>query len=584
MVSFEEIIAIISRSMSSLKNVITQAPDSQSVLISIGIVIVVAAIFALILKILKQEMIPAYIIAGIILGPLCFGIIRDVSLIRGLAEVGIAFLLFVAGLEMGIKKFKEILGTASITGIIQVVSVTAVSFLILIAFKFTLVEALILGVAISLSSTIVITKILADKNELNTLHAKLIIGVMFVQDIIAIVALALLSQAFSFPFLAIVILKLLLVGSVAVLMHFTILKPLMKHAASLPDLLIITSLAFLFMFVGLAYFLNLSIAIGAFIAGITLANSPYKIEISAKIKEIRNFFSVMFFVAIGMWLTAITSDMLFLLIPLLGILIIVEPAVTAICLRLRGYKTRTSLQVGFSFAQLSEFTLILTIAALSLGIVSQRVFDVTVLTAVISIAATPYTMRLSRPFSKLFTKIFNLIEISAHREEGIPIVGKKTILIFGSHRMGTIFLKQLEKIKRKILVIDFNPNIIKALTRRNIDCIYGDASNPELLSKLERLYLADIRVIISTIPKIEDNLLILKHFKKVKPRIFIALTAEKANDALYLYKQGADYVIVPMIISAEQSIDMIKKINKKQFAKLKRRHISYLQDIHKFLH
>ncbi len=584
MITFTEIITTISQSASSLKNVLALIPETQSMLISIGIIIIIAAVLALILRILKQEMIPAYIIAGLVIGPIGFGLIKDTSLISGLAEIGIAFLLFVAGLEMSIKKFKETLGTAAITGIIQVVSVTVVAFFILIAFKFVLVEALILGIAIALSSTVVITKILSDKGELNTLHARLVIGVMLVQDIIAIIALALLTQTLSFSFIVITMLKLLLIGFVAVLLHLTILKPLMKRAASLPELLLITSLAFLFVFVGLAYFLNLSIAIGAFIGGITLANSPYKIEISAKTKALRDFFSVMFFVAIGMLLTAITKEMLILLIPLLIILIIFEPVITAICLRFKGYKTRTSLQVGFSFAQLSEFTLILTITALSIGLISQRAFDVIVLTAVISIAATPYTMRLSRPLSKVFTKVFSLVKIPAHREEDKPTVGKKTVLLFGSHRMGTIFLKQLEKIKHKILVIDFNPDIIKALTRRHIDCIYGDIANPELLYKLEKLYLADIKVIISTIPKIEDNLLILKHFKKAKPRVFVALTAEKVHDALHLYKQGADYVIVPMVISAEQSIDIIKKLSKKQFAKLKHEHINYLQDIHKFLY
>lgn len=554
----------------------------QSILISVAFVVIIAAAIAFIARILKQDLIPAYIVAGIIIGPLCFGLIKDPTLIKGFAEIGVTFLLFVAGLELSIKKFKESFGTAALTGIIQVISIAAISFFVFIAFKFARVEAVILGLAIAISSTVVVTKILADRGELNTLHARLTIGILLVQDIIVIVALALLTQNLTVMFVILTLLKLVALGFIAWFAHFAFFRHAAKHAASLPELLFIITIAFLFVFVALAFVLEIPIAIGAFIAGITLANSPYKVEIIAKTKALRDFFSVMFFVAIGMWLTHITKDLLFLLIPIFVLLIVVEPVITAILLRLSGYKTRTSLQTGFSFAQISEFALILVVVALGIGLISQRAFDIIILTAVISMAATPYTMRLSKPFSKVFESLFSFRK--AYREKEQPITRKKTVLIFGSHRMGTIFLKQLEKIRHKILVIDFDPEIIKALTKRKIDCIYGDASNPELLNRLERIYLPDARVIISTLPKMEENLLMLKHFKKAKPRVFVALTAEKVHDALHLYKQGADYVIVPMVISAEQSIDMIKKLNKKQFTKLKKEHIAYLEDIHKFLY
>lgn len=556
----------------------------QSMLIAIALVVIIAAAIAFIAKMLKQDLILAYIIAGILIGPLYFGLIKDVSLIKGLAEVGITFLLFTAGLEMSLKNFRRTISTAAIAGIVQVVSVTALTVAILIAFKFGIIEAAIVGIAIALSSTIVVTKLLIDRHEINALHSRLIIGIMLVQDIIAVFALAMLSQTMSLSYIGFTLAKLAMLGLVALLLHLLFLKPLIKHSASSPELLLIMSIALLFFFAGLAYFLGFSIAIGAFIAGITLANNPYKLEISTRIKALRDFFSVMFFVTIGMLLTSITKNMLFILIPILAILIIFEPLMTAIVIRLRGYKTGTSMQVGFAFAQISEFSLILIIAALNVGLITQRAFDLTVLAAVVSIAFTQYTSRINEPLMKFFPRMFSFVKLPAHHEEEKKIFEKKEIILLGSHLMGTVFLKQLKKLKSKLLVVDFNPDITKSLTKQGVDCIYGDASNPELLQRIKDDYLKNLKTIISTLPRLEDNLLLLQYFRKAKPSLFIALRAEKIHEALQLYEAGADYVMVPLVISAEQSLDTIEKLSKHSSGKLKQDHINYLRDLHRFLY
>jgi len=556
----------------------------QTMLVSIALVVIIAAAIAFIAKMLKQDLILAYIVTGILIGPLYFGLVKDVSLIKGLAEIGITFLLFTAGLEMSLKSFKRTMGTAAIAGLVQVVSVMALAVAVLIAFKFGMAEAAIVGIAIALSSTIVVTKLLIDRHEINALHSRLILGIMLVQDIIAVLALALLSQTFSLSYVGIVLGKLAILASVALLMHFLLLKPLIKHSASSPELLLIVSIALLFFFAGLAYFLDFSIAIGAFIAGITLANNPHKLEISTRTKALRDFFSVMFFVSIGMLLTSITKSMLFLLIPVLAILIIFEPLITALVIRLRGYKTGTALQVGFSFAQISEFSLILIMAALSGGLISQRAFDVTVLAAVVSIAFTQYTSRLNEPIARFFPRIFSFIKLPARHEEEKKILEKKEVILLGSHLMGTVFLKQLKKNKSRLLVVDFNPDITRSLKKQGIDCIYGDVSNPELLQRIKDDYLKNLKTIISTLPRLEDNLLLLKYFRKAKPGLFLALRAEKIHEALQLYELGADYVMVPLVISAESSFDTIEKLSKHNLSKLRNEHIAHLKDLHRVLY
>ncbi len=553
---------------------------NPSILVSISLIVIMAALFAFFSKLLKQELILAYIVAGIVLGPLLFGLIKDQRLITGFAEIGITLLLFTAGIEISLKKLKETMNTSILVGFLQVFFVTLASFFVLIAFKFSIVEAIWLGIAISFSSTVVITKILSDKNELNTIHGRFIIGIMLAQDVLAIIALAILTKNLTWIFILISFLKLSAMVLLAIILSF-FLKPIIKKASSSIELLFMISLAFLFLFVLFAYFLNLSIAIGAFIAGVALANTPYKLEISTRIKPLRDFFSVLFFVSIGLLLTNISLDIIFPMIALLFVLIIIEPFVTALFLRIKGYETKTSLQIGFSFAQLSEFTLVLTLAALSLGIISNRAFDIIVLTAVISIAITPYTMKLAKPLNGTLGYLLSFIKTPLKKEMPYITPGEKTILIVGSHRMGSIFLKHLEKIKDNLFVLDFNPEIIRALEKKKISCTYGDLDN---LNILNRLPLKKIEIVISTVPEKDDGILLINYFRKTNPNAIIVLTAQRIDDALELYSKGADYVIMPLISSAEYFMEKLAKPTKEQFKKLKKEQIEHLRKLHHYLY
>ncbi len=571
---------IIGNSVSSI--FLTSPFSDPSILFSIALVVIIAAVLALISKLLKQELILAYIVAGIIIGPLVLGLIKDASLINGFAEVGIVFLLFVAGLEMSLKKLKSSVGTSFLAGIIQVASVTIAGFFVLMAFSFSRIESIWIALAISFSSTVVITKILSDKNELNTLHARLIIGIMLVQDVLAIIALAILSKDFNPLFMLISLGKLVFIVGVAFLLN-KVINPIIKKAAKSSELLFVFSLAILFLFVGLSYLLKTSIATGAFIAGILLANTNFKLEIESKTKSLRDFFSVMFFVSIGLWLNNISKEVLWPLIPMLIVLFIVEPLFTALILRIKGYATRTSLDIGFSFAQLSEFTLILSLTALGLGVISQRGFDLVVLMAVISIAATPYLLKFSKKFSPFFGHLFDSIKVPTKLESKYDYLSedKKTILLIGCHRMGTIYLKNMEKYKNKLIVLDYNPQIIQALSKQKISCVYGDVDNEEFLKKVTT---SNLKIVISTVPEKEDNLFLIKYFKTLSNKIFVVVTAQKIDDALEFYEAGADYVIMPAIISAEQSLEVIKKTNKSEFKKLKQEHIKYLKELHNLLY
>ena len=575
------VITAISAGISTLQQTLSRLPETQTILVSISFIIVIAAIFALIFKVLRQELIPAYIITGLIIGPLILGLVKNTVLITGLAEIGVAFLLFVAGLEISMPKLKETGKSALIAGFFQIVIISVATFFISTALGFPRIESICLALILTFSSTVLVVKVFADKHELNTLHSRIAISILMLQDIIAVLALAMLSNQFTAPFIYAALLKLPLIILVAFFLSLTILRPLFKFSSKSTELLFIVSLAFVFLFSAFAHYLGLSIIIGSFVAGLAIANMPYRLEIESKIRPLRDFFAIIFFVSLGMLLTSF--DISALIIPFivfLALVIVAKPIITTLIVRLTGYKTRTSTLTGFSLAQISEFSLILALQGLVLGILSQATFNLVIMIAIITMALTPYAIKSCSFFSSFLGKI-GIEKIQVTREKGYRSKTKKTVLLLGCHRMGTVFLKQLSRFKHKILVIDFNPTIIHALKKQQVSCIYGDVANTELL---EQLPLSKIKVAISTIPNKENNMLMIEYLKKKKPDIFVVVTAEKIHDALEFYNVGADYVILPYFESAEKSIELIKKLTKKDFTKVKKQQIAYLYDLHRFLY
>ncbi|MEM2462784.1 MAG: cation:proton antiporter [Candidatus Pacearchaeota archaeon] len=573
---------IIAKAISSIHHI----PASEELLFSVTIIIVVAAIFAFISKALKQQLILAYIATGIIIGPLVLGLIQNIALISSLAEIGIAFLLFTAGLEISASKIKEQTFPFLFAGIFEIFAVTIITFFIAIALHFRSVEALYLGLILAFSSTVLVVKILADKKELNTLHSRIAIGILLVQDIAAILALILLNQN-SFYRIILVILQASLLILIAMLLNKTILNSLFRFASSSHELLFLAALAFVFFFAALAFALNLSIVIGSFIAGLALSNSPYKIEIESKIRPLRDFFVIIFLVSLGMLLTTFDFKTLFLpFIVFLAIIILLKPFIIALAIRLSNYKSRTSLSVGFSLGQLSEFSLVIAFIAVGANLITQTTFNLVVLLSIISMAATPYLMRIDNFLHKAYHSLFEIFKNVSERRDYLLKEHKikkekKTILLFGCHRIGSIFLKGLEKYKHKVLVIDFNPEVINALTKQNVSCIYGDALSSEVL---ETLNVQEAKVAISTIPKVEENIYLTKYLKSKNKNIFVVVSTEKIHDALKLYENGVDFVILPTVISGEIALKMIIKMTKKEFRKYKKEHIEYLKKIHRYLY
>ncbi len=250
--------------------------------IQICVIITVATVLGYLLKLLRQPMIPAYIGAGLLIGPI-LGIINDPASIQTLSEVGIAFLLFLVGMELDLKKLKDVGKTAIIGGTINSIVLFGIGFIIANLFSFNNIEAAYIGLVIAFSSTMVIVKSLADKRELKTLHGRILIGILLLEDLLAIIALSVISNTS----LTHSMLSLVGLGVLTLLCAKFIMPFLFKEAAKHNELLFLMSLSVCFVFSASALFLGLSVVVGAFLAGISLSGLPYKIEIASKINPLK---------------------------------------------------------------------------------------------------------------------------------------------------------------------------------------------------------------------------------------------------------------------------------------------------------
>ncbi len=550
----------------------------QDVFFDIGIIIIVATVLSYIVKMLNQPRIPAYIIAGLIIGPLGLGLIKDYSIIRTLSEIGIAFMLFVVGMELDFRKLKDTRFIASVGGSIKSLILFTAAFLIAIYFGFKNIEAAYLGLILAFSSTMIVIKILSDKREIETLHGRIVIGILLIEDIIAILVLSSLNSINNFDFYLFIfyLLKGVFIILLSYLLGITIFPKIFKHAAKSPELLFLLSVSTCFAFALLANYLEFSIAIGAFIAGLTLASLPYNLEIIAKVKPLRDFFATLFFVTLGMQLIMNSFNIKFLIILIL-LVVIVKPLLIMFISSLFGYKRRTSFLTAISLAQISEFSLIIVSQGLLLGHISQHIFSITILVAVITMSISSYYIKYDYNLFYLFSKPLKILDkiSSGKREISDKKIDKYNAILIGYDRIGYSIYDTLKKINKKILVVDFNPEIIRNLVRRKIPCIYGDIGDPEII---DRLNFKKVSIVISTVPMKRDNDLLISKIKRINKKTKIILTAYSIEGALDFYKKKADYVILPHFLGGDHVSILLQDVTKNlnRLLKHKLRHIKEL--------
>lgn len=559
---------------------------SADLLIDIALIIVVATFFAYVLKLLKQPLVPAYILTGFLLGPFGFSLIKNQDVISTLSEFGIAFLLFVVGLQMDLRQLKKVGLISGIGGTLQVVLTFAMGFFVARYFGFTNMTSFYVGLIIAFSSTMIVVKLLSDGDELNTLHGKISVGILLMQDLLVILVLATLGVVgdFSIVPIGIALFKGVLLVLIGVLLSKTVLPSIFRVGAKSQELLFLMAITMSFLFSALSVYIGFSLVVGAFIAGVSLASLPYSSDIIGRVNPLKDFFATIFFVFLGMGL--VFSDISLLLKPLIVLLVAVlllKPLLITVISRAFGYGKRTAFLNSIYLAQISEFSLIVVAIGVSLGHVDQSLLSLTVVLAVITITVTTYLAKYRNSLYGAFAGslgIFDKISFIEHKLEYMKSK-KRDVILFGSHRMGSILVHSFLKERMRIFVVDYDPGVIDDLIKHKIPCMYGDIENEEVLKEVG---VNKVKLVISTVPERENNMFILEHVKDVNPKALVFVTANHLHDAFDFYSKGADYVIFPHVITAERIGHLISSVAKrrKKIKTLRNNHLKHLTNIKLF--
>ena len=555
----------------------------EQIFIQLAIILLVAFVISYIVRLFKQPLIIGYIFAGIIISPFLIKFGTSTELMNTFSRFGIALLLFIVGLHMNPKVIKEIGIKSLFIGLGQVILTFALGFFVsLKLLNYGFVSSCYIGIGLSFSSTIIVLKLLSDKKNLDSLYGKISTGILIVQDIIAMGALMFISSMSRGGNLGSFALQGLLGGTflIAILFFigYFILPKIIKEIAKSQELLFLFSICWCFLIAALFSYLGFSIEIGALIAGIILSISPYSTEISSRIKPLRDFFLILFFIILGfnVQITNAGSIIINALI-LSGIVLIFKPLILMFLMGLFKYTKRTGFLVGTTLAQVSSFSLIILMLGASIGQVNSEVLHTFILTMIITIFFSTYMVVYAKAFYKKMKGVASLFE-RKNIKRNRNIKKNYDAILFGYNRVGFSILRSLRKFKKNYLVVDFNPDTISNLNKFNIPCLYGDVDDPELL---EELPLDKVKIAISTTPDFETNFILVETIRLVNPDAIIILRAHTVDDALELYKKGANYVLTPHFLGGEYIGKMIKslKLNGEKYEKEKERHIKILTNI-----
>ncbi len=535
----------------------------QEVFIQLCLTLLIVLGVSFIMRILKQPLIIGYIFAGILVGPFFFNLLSKSETFTIFSEMGIAFLLFLVGLHLSPKVIKDVGKISLITGIGQIVFTSAIGYAIGILLGFTPIVAIYIAVALTFSSTIIIMKLLSDKDALEKLYGKISIGFLLVQDLIAIMILIVLSAFSTGSGGSSVLIWTLVKGGLTLAIFFPfsyfVLPKLTDFFAKSSEFLFIFTISWGLGFSALFVFLGLSIEVGALIAGILLSMSPYSYEMGSRLRTLRDFFIISFFIILGSQM--VFADIKEFIVPVIIFslfILIGNPLIVMTLMGFMGYSKKTGFMAGLTVAQISEFSLILVALGVKVGQLPQHILSLVTIIGLITIAGSTYMIIYSEQIYNKISGLLSIFERKNFKEKDILKKQYKYILI-GENRIGFSIMKSFISSKKDYLIIDFNPVRVKKLCRQGINCIYGDASNLELISDIN---LQNTELIVSTIPEKEINMAILQMIKGSNSKTRLIVTARRITDAFELYKEGADYVILPHFLGGEYVANLIKEFEK----------------------
>ncbi|GGD08093.1 sodium:proton exchanger [Pyruvatibacter mobilis] len=485
---------------------------SGYVFYEISALLVLAAAVGFAGLLLRQPLIVSFIAVGVLAGPSVLGIARSDAHIDLLAELGIAVLLFLVGLKLDLKLVRTLGPVALVTGLGQVAFTSAFGFLIALALGFDWVTSVYVGIALTFSSTIIIVKLLSDKREIDSLHGRIALGFLIVQDLVVVAAMIVLSaigqgagaadgEGGLLDVMMVFVYGAALVGLVGLFIRF-VATPLVTRMAAAPELLIAFAIGWAALLAAVGHYLGFGKELGGLLAGVSLASTPFREAIAARLAALRDFLLLFFFISLGAALDlAILGDSVGAAIVFSLFVLIGNPLIVLIIMRAMGYRARTGFLAGLTVAQISEFSLIFMAMGLSLGHVTGQGMGLVTLVGLITIAASTYMITYSHWLYERMAPLLALIDKGHGMPEDLSAVdvGSKApdVIVFGVGRYGGAIMQRLMNRGAHVLGVDFDPVAAAAWRKAGLNVVYGDATDPEYVAHLP---LGSLTYAVATMP------------------------------------------------------------------------------------
>lgn len=556
----------------------------SSIFSELSIVIVLVAAVSLIMRFLRQPLILGYILTGILVGPSALHLIHSKEAFDGFSSIGIALLLFIIGLGMNIAIIKRVgkpvfITAGALLGVIGGIGIIVSRFGLGLSVR----EAVIVGLALFFSSTIIIIKALTDKKEQNRLYGQIAIGVILLDDIVATLALLFVAagkgESIGASALALLAAKGVLLVFSLIAASKWLLPWLVKSIASSQESLFLFAIAWGFGVASVFAHAGFSIEVGSLFAGVSLASLPYAQEIESRLKPLRDFFIVLFFITLGESLNI--SGLQSAIVPALvlsAIVIILKPTAVTSTLGLLGYPKRVAFKAGINLSQISEFSIVLVVLAASKGLVDAHLSAILTLVAMITITSSTYLMQYDNQLFVVFDKLKLFYGLFSKDRTHTEKSARNTyqLVLFGYDHGGREFLQSFKKLRKRYLVVDYDPNVVELLQRKRIPCLYGDATDPELL---EEVNLGSAKLVVSSITDFETNQELIKHLNFYNPEAVTICNANGYEEALQLYELGCSYVMIPHHASSERLSALIARngIDREHFDNYRSKHLKQIE-------
>ncbi len=533
----------------------------DNIFLQISVLLGITVSIAFIMRLLRQPLLISYLIAGIVAGPMFLNLLQHGGqTFDTLAEFGIVLLLFVVGLSLNFDHIKRIGKVAVITAFSQVIFTTGIGFLILMGLGFASSSAIFLAIALTFSSTIIIVKLLADKKDTESVYGRYTIGLMVVQDVIAIFIMMVVTSLGQggdiWKEIGRMVANIFIMIGFVVVMARYVVPFLLERVARSGEFLFIFTVTWCFGIASLLHWLGFSLEVGAIVAGLTLGSSPYQAEIASRIKPLRDFFIVIFFIILGSEMSLANVSEVWHIGVILSVFILVgNPFILYSAFRMLGFTRRNSFLAGVTAAQVSEFGFVLLIVGRGTGHISGPEIEIFTIVALITIIISSYGItyneqlyrRAIHPFLNLFGRDKN----KQHEKEQ----ENYDVWVFGYHRIGWKVCEALSEKNVSFAVVDYNPDSISKLKHRGIPAFFGDAADVEFLDGLP---LEKAKMVVSTIPEADDQKTLIQHIRRENKKAIIVANLYHNTHLDDLYEEGANYVMMPHLLGGQWIADVLK--------------------------